>query len=105
MIEHLTMALAGFVVALVCADTLLTRDAIKRSGGKIIEGNKLMVWFMSKDWRAAIITVAVSSLTVLSSHVLVSIGAWYGAVGLCSAAVYIRGKVVFHNYRLNVKVM
>jgi len=105
MTEYLTMALAGFVIALICVDAFLTRDAIKRSGGKIIEGNRLMVWFMKKDWRAAMITVIGTAMTLFATYGLVLAGAWYAAVAYCLAGIYLRGRVVIRNYKLNVRVM
>jgi len=105
MVDHLTMAFAGFVIAMVCADTFLTRDSIKRSSGKIIEGNKLMVWFMEKDWRAVLITAIAAGLTLFVTYWFIIAGVWYAAIAYCLVAIYLRGRVVIWNYRLNVRIM
>jgi len=105
MLNSVMMVTVGFLLAVLCADSLLTRDAIKRSGGRIIEGNKLTVWFMKNDFRAFLITVAELALVFFAAHFLLAIGAWYGVIILFWPAIAFRGKVVIKNYRLNVKVM
>ena len=99
------MILTGFLLAIIYADAMLTRDAIKRSDGKIIETNKLMVWFMKSDLRAALISVVVTAGTLFVSYGFILAGAWYATIAYCLVGIYIRGRVVIRNYRLNVRVM
>ena len=90
---------------MLCADTVLTRDGLKRSGGRIVEGNKLMVWFMKNDFRATLITVIELVIIIAVVRFLISAGAWWGGVALCLWGVIIRGKVVLKNYKLNVRIL
>lgn len=105
MLESLMMLTVGFLVAILCADAMTTRDAIKRSGGRIVEGNKLMVWFMANDFRAIMITAAETAGVFFVSRFFISLGAWYGVAAFCWPAIVFRGRVVIKNYRLNVRVM
>lgn len=105
MANYIGMILTGFLLAIIYADAMLTRDAIKRSDGKIIEANKLMVWFMAKDWRAALITAVVTAATIFVSYGFILGGRWYATIVYCLVGIYIRGRVVIRNYRLNVRVM
>jgi hypothetical protein len=102
---YIGMILTGFLLATVCADAMLTRDAIKRYDGKIIEANKLMVWFMAKDWRAVLISIVAAAAIVFVSYGLILAGAWYLTIAYCLGGIYIRGRIVIRNYRLNVRVM
>ena len=103
--NYIGMILTGFLLAVIYADAMLTRDAIKRSDGKIIEANWLMVWFMKNDFRAALITVVVTAATIFASYGFILAGAWYATIAYCLVGIYIRGKVVMRNYRLNVRIM
>jgi len=103
--NYVGMILTGFFLAIIYADAMLTRDAIKRSNGKIIEKNWLMIWFMKKDWRAVLISVVATAATIFVSYGFILAGAWYATIAYCLVGIYIRGKVVMRNYRLNVRIM
>ena len=101
----ITLIFCGFLLAVLCADTLLTRDAIRRSGGRIVEGNKLMRWFMETDARAALITVVEAVFLGGSFTALFLAGAWWGVMAVCVFGIIGRGRVVIKNYKLNVRIM
>ena len=105
MINYLTMVVAGFLAAVLCADVFLTRDAIKRSGGRIVEGIKPMRWFMARDWRAALITVIESGLILGAVYLTVLAGIWFVGIAVCLLLLWRRGKVVIENYRLNTRIL
>lgn len=101
----MVMMLAGFLVAVIMADASLTRDALRRSGGRIVEKNRLMVWFMATDLRAVLVVVASAVVAYLVTAYLVSVGAWCAAAAYLVVAIIVRGRVVVRNYLLNVRVM
>jgi len=101
----LALVLAGVGVALIFMDGYLTRDGIRRSEGRIYERNRLMVWFMRNDWRAAFIVTLASTATVGVVYGAVYLGVWYVGVVYSLVTIWVRGRVVVKNYRLNVKVI
>jgi len=105
MSNEIAMVFAGFLIFVCIADAWLTRDALKRSGGKIVEGNKLMVWFMKTDIRAVLVVVPEVALIYFLIHFLNIVGLWYVGVAFCLFFIVYRGKVVIGNYKLNVRIM
>lgn len=96
---------AGILALLLVEDAWMTRDAIKRSGGRIVEGNRLAKWFMENDARAAGLVVVELAALLFAVHILNGMGLWFGSLALCLPNTVMRMIVVVKNYRLNIMVM
>lgn len=105
MLAAAAFALAGFLAAALAADAALTRDGIKRSGGRIVEGNRAMRWFVRTDLRVTALTLIECSLVFAAVAAFASFDAPWAGIVFSGTGLAARVPVVIRNYRLNVRII